>query len=306
MIDLHNPKFHHRKSLESKKSCRELCKRLRFPSHPCDPIPTSMKFSIITPNKDGGRFLEETIRSVISQRESDIDLEYIVIDGGSIDDSLKIVGSYEQDITQIISEPDRGPVSAINKGLQLASGEIVAWLNADDRYHPGALKRVSQVMAANPHRALCFGSCRIIDAEGREIRQGITRFKEAFFPISSRFTIQCINYISQPAMFFRRSALEIAGYLREDMVAAWDYDLTLRLWRQGGAVAVPGQPLADFRWHPASISARRFAVQFKEEFDVAAGDAGNLAPQTWIHFIVRWGIVGIYSLMAVSRPSAKR
>ena len=148
-------------------------------------------------------------------------------------------------------------MSAINKGLRLASGEIVAWLNADDRYHPGALKRVAQVMAAYPDKALCFGACRIIGEEGREIRRGITRFKEAFFPISSQFTIQCLNYISQPAMFFRRSALKAAGYLREDLVAAWDYDLTLRLWRQGGAAHVPGLPLSDFRWHPGSISARR-------------------------------------------------
>ena len=95
--------------------------------------------------------------------------------------------------------------------------------------------------------------------------------------------------------------LEAAGYLREDMVAAWDYDFILRLWQQGGAVHVPGQPLADFRWHPDSISARQFNVQFKEEFDVAARDAGSLAPQTWIHGIVRWGIVGAYTLMAVGK-----
>jgi glycosyltransferase involved in cell wall biosynthesis len=260
-----------------------------------------MKFSVITPNKNGGRFLEEAIRSVISQRESGIDLEYVVIDGGSTDDSLKIMRCFEKDISQIICEPDRGPVSAINKGLRLASGEIVAWLNADDRYHPGALKSVAQIMAEHPEKALCFGACPIIDEEGREIRRGITRFKEAFFPVSSRFAIQCLNYISQPAMFFRRSAFEAAGTLREEMVAAWDYDFILRLWRQGGAVQVPGPPLADFRWHPGSISARQFNVQFKEEFDVAARDAGSLAPQTWIHGIVRWGIVGIYTLIAASR-----
>lgn len=266
----------------------------------------ALKFSIITPNKNGGRFLDETLRSVLSQRESGVDLECIVIDGGSTDDSLKIIGRYEQDISRIISEPDRGPVSAINKGLRLASGGIVAWLNADDRYHPGTLKRVSQVMAAHSGKALCFGACRIIDEEGREIRRGITCFKEAFFPLSSRFSIQCLNYISQPAMFFRRSALEAAGYLREDMVAAWDYDLTLRLWRQGGAVHVPGAPLADFRWHPDSISARRFHIQFREEFDAAARDAGYLAPQTWIHGIVRWGIVGAYTLMAASRQNGRQ
>jgi glycosyltransferase involved in cell wall biosynthesis len=260
-----------------------------------------MKFTVITPNKNGGRFLEETLRSVIAQKEFSVDLEYIVIDGGSTDDSLGIISRYEQNISQIISEPDQGPVSAINKGFRLASGDIVAWLNADDRYHPGALNRVAHIMAANPDRALCFGACRIINEEGLEIRRGITCFKEAFFPLSSQFTIQSLNYISQPAMFFRRSALEAAGDLREDMVAAWDYDFTLRLWRQGGAAHVPGAPLADFRWHPGSISARRFSIQFKEEFDAAARDAGWLTPQTWIHGIVRWGIVGAYTLMAAFR-----
>ena len=145
-----------------------------------------------------------------------------------------------------------------------------------------------------------FGACRIIDETGQEIRQGITRFKEAFFPLSSRFTIQCLNYVSQPAMFFRRSALEAAGLLREDMVAAWDYEFLLRLWRQGGAVLAPGLPLADFRRHSGSISTRHFSVQFREEFAAAAADAGRLAPQTWIHWVVRWGIVGAYRLMAAS------
>ena len=178
-------------------------------------------------------------------------------------------------------------------------------MNADDRYHPGTLNRVALAMAARPGKSLCFGGCRIVGEKGEEIRQGITRFKEAFFPFSSRFTIQCLNYISQPAMFFRRTALKAAGYLREDMAAAWDYDLTLRLWRQGGAVRVPGPPLADFRWHPGSISARRFHEQFREEFDAAARDAGRLAPQTWIHWLVRWGIVGAYSIMAASRGRNK-
>jgi glycosyltransferase involved in cell wall biosynthesis len=262
-----------------------------------------MKFTIITVNKNGGRFLEEAVRSVISQKELEVDLEYIVIDGGSSDNSLDIIRRYEQEISKIISEADKGPVSAINKGLKLASGEIIAWLNADDRYHQGALKRVEKVMAEHPKKALCFGACRIIDESGHEIRRGITRFKEIFFPVSSRFTIQCINYISQPAMFFRRSAMESAGFLREDMTAAWDYDLTLRLWREGGAVRVSGAPLADFRWHPGSISARKFALQFKEEFDAAARDAGRLTPQTLIHWLVRWGIVGAYTFMAFSKQS---
>ncbi len=257
-----------------------------------------MKFTIITANKNGGRFLEKTLLSVIAQRESGIDLEYIVLDGGSTDDSLRIIGRYERDISRIISEPDSGPVAAINRGLGLASGEVVAWLNADDCYHEEALAKVAAVMTANPDRAFCFGACRIIDEEGREIRKGITRFKEAFFPLSTRFTFQCLNYISQPAMFFRRSAQVAVGGLQENMVAAWDYEFMLRLWHRGGAVRIPGGPIADFRWHRNSISARKFDLQFKEELQAAARDAGRMALQTWIHRGVRWGIVGIYTLMS--------
>ncbi len=262
------------------------------------PQPT---FSIITPNKNSERFLERTIQSILTQRSDGVDLEYIVLDGASTDDSLKIIDRYKDRINTVVSEPDTGPVAAINKGLRMARGEIIAWLNADDIYHPNTLARVLEVMDANPKAALCFGSCRIIDEQDREIRRPITRFKELFFPLSGRFTIQCVNYVSQPAMFFRRRALDQAGLLNETLKAAFDYDLTLRLWRHGGAVRVPGPPLADFRWHAGSISGSHFQVQFREELQAAARDAGPLAPQTLIHHGVRWGIVGVYGLMALTR-----
>jgi glycosyltransferase involved in cell wall biosynthesis len=257
-----------------------------------------MKISVITPNYNGEQYLEECIRSVISQRSDGIDLEYIVMDGGSKDGSLDIIRKYEPDISRAISEPDRGPTDAINKGLRLATGEIIGWLNADDRYYPGALERVVRVMTDHPSKALCFGHCPIINEEGREIRTGITRFKECFFPISSRFTIQCINYISQPATFFRRAAYEKAGPLREDLKAAFDYDFFLRSWRHGGAVCLDNPPLAAFRWHESSISGRQFRVQFKEEWDAAVRDAGLFSLQALLHLGVRWGIVLCYSIMA--------
>jgi len=261
----------------------------------------TMRISIITPNYNGARFLEETIRSVISQRKDGVDLEYIVVDGKSTDSSPEIIKKYADDISLVISEEDTGPANAINKGLKKATGDIVGWLNADDVYYPGALKRVVDVMSANPDKALCFGHCPIVNEAGAEIRAGITRFKEFFFPLSSRFTIQCINYISQPAMFFRRTAYEKGGLLREDWKCAWDYDFILRLWRQGGAVWVKNPPLSSFRWHEGSISGQHFRVQFKEEWDAAVADAGFFSLQALIHLGVRWGIVWSYSLMAVRR-----
>lgn len=264
-----------------------------------------MRISVITPNYNGERFLEETIRSVVSQGGEGVDLEYIVVDAKSTDRSPEIIRKYASQISRVISEKDTGPANAINKGLKAASGDILCWLNADDIFMPGTLGRVAAVMDANPGRALCFGSCPIIDEAGAEIRVGITRFKEFFFPLSSRFTVQCINYISQPAMFFRRTAFQKAGPLREDWKAAWDYDLILRLWRQGGAARIGGPSLSAFRWHQASISGQHFRRQFKEEWDAVVADAGLCSLQTLIHLGVRWGIVGSYSLMAARRESGQ-
>ena len=259
-----------------------------------------MRFSVITPNFNGALFVERTIQSVLEQRK-DIDLEYIVIDGGSTDGSQDIINRYGDAITHSIVEKDTGPANAINKGLQLASGDVIAWLNSDDLYFPGALARVQNAFDNSETAAMCFGGCAIIDEQDVEIRSSITGFKEMFFPLSCRFTYQCINYLSQPSLFFRRSAVERAGLLREDMVAAWDYDFILRLWHSGPAVRVKGDPLAAFRWHESSISGQNFKVQFEEEYRAAKADAGSFSPQTFIHFLVRWGIVGAYSVMSRQR-----
>lgn len=268
-----------------------------------------MRVSVVTPNFNGARFLEPALLSVISQREHGVDLQYIVADGGSTDGSHAILAKYRSGIDRLIVEPDTGPANAVNKGFAAATGDIVAWLNADDVYQPGAIARVVKAMQRSPHKALAFGHCPIVDETGAEIRRPITVFKECFFPISCRFTVQCINYVSQPATFFRRDAALRAGPLREDLKAAWDYDFILRVWRQGGAVRVGRPPLAAFRWHATSISGTHFSRQFREEFMVARSDAGCCAPQTIAHWFVRWGIVSIYSLMARRRaaqePGAK-
>jgi glycosyltransferase involved in cell wall biosynthesis len=265
-----------------------------------------MKISIVTVNYNGERFIEQTLRSVIAQRAQGVDLEYIVIDGKSTDRSMEIIGKYKGQIDRIICEKDNGAFDAINKGLALATGDVLGWLNADDLYEPGALKRVDEAMESNPGCSLCFGHCPIIDEQGNEIRRGITRFKEFFYPLSSRFTIQCINYISQPAMFFRRTAFEKSGGLRQDFKCAWDYDLIIKLFRQGRAVCVGNPPLAYFRWHPSSLSGTLFRDQFREEWTVSARDAGRFSLQALIHLGVWWGIVFCYTLMSWMREGSKK
>ncbi len=117
---------------------------------------------------------------------------------------------------------------------------------------------------------------------------------------------QSINYVSQPALFFRRDILDDSSeYLKENMVAAWDYVFMLRLWHYGKGVLVPGGPLAAFRWHTGSISGQFFRTQFKEELDATISDAGKWSAQAILHRGVRHGIVGAYSLMALTRKNTK-
>ena len=205
-----------------------------------------MLFTIITPNYNGGLFLEATLQSIIGQKTQGVDLELIVVDGNSTDNSHAILEKYSNEIAHLIIENDTGPANAINKGLALATGDVIAWLNADDLYFPGALQRIKKQFECRSDASFCFGKCIIVNEHDEEIRKGITLFKELFFPLSSRFTFQCINYVSQPAVFFRRTALSGDDRLREDMVAAWDYEFFLRLWHRGDGALIEGGPCLPF------------------------------------------------------------
>ena len=255
-----------------------------------------MKVSVITPCYNAGDHLAQAVESVLYQARSGWELEYLVMDGGSTDGTLERLRAYDG-ITRIVSEPDGGPAAAINKGLSLASGDLVAWLNADDRYCPGALDRAVQAMKSRPEAAMLFGRCLIVDEEGREIRRSITRVKELLGRGHSRFLYQCVNYVSQPATLLRRSAAQAAGPLDETLKAAWDYEFFLRVFRQGPVVRLGGDPMACFRWHPGSISGAHFERQFAEELEAAKQDAGRRSMQALLHTCVQWGIVTIYRRM---------
>ncbi len=260
-------------------------------------------FTIVTPTLDSERFLDETMRTVAMQRDDGVRVEHIVVDGGSTDRTAEIVARWAHPDTRFLPGKDTGPADAINRGLREARGDYLGWLNSDDEYAPHALLRSDYILRRHPKASFCFGHCPIIDAEGREIRRFVTRFKAAWFPVSCRAAIRTLNYVSQPSVLIRRSAWEAAGPLRTDLKAAWDYDLWLRLWRRGGAVRVPGrEPLAFFRWTPDSISGANYERQFAEELAVARADAGRLAPSALLHFLVARGIVFCYRRMA-PRPA---
>ena len=203
------------------------------------------KISIITPSLNQGDFIEQTILSVLSQDYPD--LEYLVMDGGSSDNTLSILKKYTGKVTWI-SEADKGQTHAINKGLRRATGSIVGYLNADDLLLPGTLKKVVEAFINHPQTWWITGKCRIVDEENNEIRRPITVYKNILLSLHSFSLLLMANYISQPATFWRREALESTGYLDEDLHYVMDYEYWLRLYSRYPPVFIP-EYLAVFKIH---------------------------------------------------------
>lgn len=213
------------------------------------------KISIITPSFNQGDFIEETINSVINQAYSNI--EYIIIDGGSSDHTLEIIQKYEGKITTWVSEKDSGQSNAINKGFKLATGEIVTWLGSDDLFLNGALEKVCQVFKENPNVNLVHGNTELLLAKERRVKQHISAEGYPYKYLSGMS-------FSQPSSFFRRSALEMVGYLNETLHYGMDYDLMIRLYDRG-EVARINDFLSVYRLHENSKSSMA-KVKFAEEW----------------------------------------
>ena len=208
--------------------------------------------SIVTPSLNQGQFIEETILSVLSQDYPNLD--YLVMDGGSSDHTLRVLEKYSDRI-KWKSEPDKGQTNAINKGLQMAVGSIVGYLNADDILLPGSLWKVAETFTKHPDAMWVTGKCRIIDENNNEIRKPITNYKNVLLRFKSFSSLVMTNYISQPSTFWRREALAEVGVLDEDMHYVMDYEYWLRLYSRYSPIYISDY-LASFKIHPASKTTR--------------------------------------------------
>lgn len=175
--------------------------------------------SIVTPSFNQGRFLEETIRSVLLQGYPN--LEYIIVDGGSTDNSIEIIKQYEPWLTFWTSEKDRGQSHAINKGLKKSRGDIFAYLNSDDIYLPGTVQKIARYFHRNPSVDIVYGDCRIIDEKSNEISQWCSRPFDLFSEL-------CINFIYQPTSFIRHRVMTTIGDFDENLHYTMDIDYWYR------------------------------------------------------------------------------
>lgn len=214
--------------------------------------------SIITPSYNQADFLEETILSVLQQDYPNI--EYLVVDGGSTDGSVEIIQKYADRIDWWVSEKDKGQADALNKGLARAKGEIVAWLNSDDIYRPGAIRQAVEALQADSQVGLVYAKLESIDRAGR-----------VFNTISYRqydlLDLLGFRIIGQPSTFMRREVLQKAGLLDESYKYLLDHHLWLRMSRLAQLRYVPSV-WAAARHHSAAKNVAHAAAFGEEAFRI--------------------------------------
>lgn len=234
--------------------------------------------SIVTPSFNQAEYLEQTIRSVLDQ---DYDrIEYIIVDGGSSDGSLEIIKKHESELALWISEQDMGQTDAINKGFAAASGDILAWLNSDDTYLPGAVREAVDFLTEHEHIGMVYGQAYYIDESGQPV---------AFYPAGPtdhRGLRRGINTIPQQTMFFRSILWRMVGPLDPSFYYAMDYDLWTRI-SAVSPIAFHDKFMANFRLQSASKSMTEASRCWPEMMRVHFRDGGTRFSILYIKYLIR-------------------
>lgn len=240
----------------------------------------SLTVSAVTPSYNQGRFIGRTIESVLSQGVDG--LEYVVMDGGSSDETVSVLEGYG-DRLRFRSERDKGQPDAVNKGMAETTGDIIAWLNSDDVYTPGALQAVLEVFEKNPDIDVVYGDADHIDVDDAFIETypaepfDLTRLKE-----------RCI--ICQPAAFFRRRVVKRFGNLDLRWQYTLDYEFWLRLAKGGAVFRYLPRKLAGSRFYPQTKTSGAKLTVHSEINDMMLATFGRV-PERWLfnyaHALVR-------------------
>jgi len=231
----------------------------------------ALRLSVITPSFNQGRFIERTIESVVSQDVPD--LEYIVCDGGSSDETVAILKRYGERL-RWVSEKDEGQAAAINKGIRATRGDIIGWINSDDVYYPSALASVLDFFEQHPERDALYGNANHIDEEDRVLEPYYTEDWDY-----GRLKDVC--YLCQPAVFFRRRLIETHGLLDTRLRYCMDYDYWLRLGAHSPFARLP-RTLAGSRMYRDNKTIRERVEVHVEINDMLKRRVGKV-PRKWLY-----------------------
>lgn len=230
-----------------------------------------MKISVIIPSYNQGQFIKETIRSVLAQGLSD--LEVRVYDGGSTDNTLSILRSYKNTVIWE-SKSDRGQAHAINRGLQDASGDILAYLNSDDVYYPGALKKVLEHFSRQRDSMIVYGDANHMWEATGVIEPYSTE------PWNYDRLIDCC-FLCQPAVFWRREVVERYGFFDESLHCSLDYEYWLRVGRELPFTWLQGECLAGSRMYQDNKTLSRRLQAHRENLEITLRYAER-PPYRWL------------------------
>ncbi len=226
------------------------------------------RLSIVTPSFNQGRYLEETLRSVLLQNYPN--LEYIVIDGASADGSVETLRRYESRLDFVVSEPASGHADALNKGMARATGSILAFINSDDFYLPGAFAAAARAFSAPEPADLVYGECLLVDQAGREFIEHFGDISRLDEMLDFWGVWRANREIVQPEAFWRRSIAEKIGPFHPVAGSSFVYEYWCRLLIAGAVFRRLDQPLACFRFHPAQRSQTEPDRAPEEYLDLAA------------------------------------
>jgi glycosyltransferase involved in cell wall biosynthesis len=215
--------------------------------------------SIVTPSYNQGQFLEETIRSVLLQGYPNI--EYIIIDGGSTDNSVEIIKTYEQYLSFWVSEPDKGQTHALNKGFRKATGQLIGWQNSDDYYHSEAFLNTVKALGFLKKCDIVYGSTKYVDEDGNFVRD---------YPVSSFNIYNMIPHINMcnQSMFFKRKIFDENNFLDENFHHCMDLEFFLRLAIKGYKFYYYPDITGCFRLHNHSKAYKQYDVYAKESVSI--------------------------------------
>jgi glycosyltransferase involved in cell wall biosynthesis len=250
--------------------------------------------SVVTPSYNMGRFLEETMQSVLAQDYPHID--YIVMDGGSSDSTLELLRKYEGRL-RYVSAPDGGQADAVNQGFKLSSGQVFAFLNADDTYLPGAVGTAVTQMLANTSAGMVYGDAYYVHEDGSIMGTYPTR----------SFDYEALGhncFICQPAAFMWRDAYVAAGGMNASLQTALDYDLWIRMARMRPLLRIDGY-LATSRMYPGNKTISRRKQVFEEIVQVVMAHFGYV-PYDWVYGYAAYLVDRKDQIFETSVPSAAK